>query len=242
MKPTIVSLERANHGNHFRAHGLRGVASLINPFLGVDHAWMSAPTFPPHPHAGFSAVSYVFLDSETGIDNRDNIGTHNRIRPGGLHWTTAGRGIVHEEVPAEAGKTVHSLQIFVDLPAERKDIEPFPLILEPQDVPVVHLPGAKVRVPLDHFGNVRSPLNPPTDVTMLDISLDEGAELLVPIAAEHGTFVMAIFGVVTVDGQALGLNDLQAPVFPPQPDPHSVTLHASEGGAKVVLFAGRPLQ
>ena len=137
--PVIAPLQRANHGSHFRAYGLRGVAALIDPFLGVDHAWMSAPTFPPHSHAGFSAVSYLFLDSETGVDNRDSLGTRNLIRPGGLHWATAGSGIVHEEVPAEAGKTVHSLQIFVNLAASQKDIAPFALPLEPEDVPVVQL-------------------------------------------------------------------------------------------------------
>ncbi|CAH0444593.1 hypothetical protein LMG10661_01018 [Ralstonia syzygii subsp. syzygii] len=60
--PAIATLQRANHGSHFRAYGLRGVAALIDPCLGIDHAWMSAPTFAPHPHAGFSAVSYLFLD------------------------------------------------------------------------------------------------------------------------------------------------------------------------------------
>lgn len=107
--PVIASLQRANHGSHFRAYALRGVAALIAPILGVDHAWMSGPTFPPHRHAGFSAVSYPFPDSETGIDNRDSIGSHNLIRPGGLHWATAGSRIIHEEVPAESGKTLHSL-------------------------------------------------------------------------------------------------------------------------------------
>nr|CUV10899.1 putative 12-oxophytodienoate reductase [Ralstonia solanacearum] len=124
ITPAIATLQRANHGSHFRAYLLRGAAALIDPFIGVDHARMSAPTFPPHPHAGFSAVSYLFLDSETGIDNRDSIGTHNLTRPGGLHWTTAGRGIVHEEVPAETGKTVHSLQSFVNLPPQRRATAP----------------------------------------------------------------------------------------------------------------------
>jgi len=65
--PTIAPIKLANHGPHFRAYGLRGLAYLINPFIGVDHAWMSAPTFPPHPHAGFSAISLRFPDSETGM-------------------------------------------------------------------------------------------------------------------------------------------------------------------------------
>jgi redox-sensitive bicupin YhaK (pirin superfamily) len=237
----IVSLQRANHGSHFRAYGLRGVGKLINPFLGVDHAWMSGPTFPPHPHASISAVSYLFLDSETGIKNRDNIGTQNLIRPGGIHWTAAGRGIVHEEVPAEADKTVHSLQIFVNLPRERADGAPFALSLEPQDVPIVQLRDAKVRVPVGSFADARSPLDAPNEVTMLDISLEKGAELTVPIAGGQSAFVMPIFGTVTVDGQRFDLDDLKLPVFPAQPAPQIISLQSGQGGAKVMLFAGQPL-
>ncbi|WP_069353315.1 pirin family protein [Burkholderia cenocepacia] len=238
----VATLQRANHGSHFRAYALRGVTELIDPFLGVDHAWMSAPTFPPHPHAAISAVSYVFLDSETGITNCDSIGTRNLIRPGGLHWTTAGSGIVHEEVPAEPGKTVHSLQIFVGLALEKRDIAPFPLMLEPSEIPVVQLPGVKVRVVAGSFGAVRSPLNPPTDVTMLDISLEEGAVLEVPVEASHGAFVMPIFGEVDVDGQAFDRDDLKLPVFPAPVEPRTVALRALRGDVKVVVFAGRPLR
>jgi len=237
----IAPLQRANHGSHFRAYGLRGVATLINPFIGIDHAWMSAPTFPPHPHSRFSAVSYLFLDSETAIANRDSIGTRNLIQPGGLHWITAGSGVVHDEVPAETGKTVHSLQIFVALPLEQQDVTPFALTLEPQDVPVVQLVGAKVRVPLGSYGGVRSPLRPPTDVDMYDISLDDGAELVLPIAPGQVAFVMPIFGAIDVDGQAYAPDDLKAPVFQPEDMERTLTLKALRGAAKVMFFGGVPL-
>jgi redox-sensitive bicupin YhaK (pirin superfamily) len=236
-----ASLQRANHGSYFRAYGLRGVAALMDPFLGVDHAWMSAPTFPPHPHAGRSAVSYVFLDSETGIDNRDSLGTRNLIRPGGLHWAAAGSGIVHEENPSEPGKTVHSLQTFVNLDSEHQDIAPFVLSLEPQDIPVVQLTGAKVRVPVGAFASARSPLKPPNEVTMLDISLERGAELTVPVEAGDTAFVMPIFGTTVMNGQSFGHDDLKLPVFPPQTSSHVIALQATHGSAKVMLFAGRPL-
>ena len=145
----IARLQRMNHGSQFRAFSLRGdmYAKPIDPFLGVDHAWISGPTFPPHPHAGFSAVSYLFLDSETGIDNEDSLGNRNLIQPGGLHWTAAGDGVVHEEVPAVTGKTVHMLQMFINLPANKQAEAPFVFSVETQDVPVVHLAGAKIRVP-----------------------------------------------------------------------------------------------
>lgn len=239
--PTIATLQRANHGGGFRAYGLRGAAALINPFLGVDHAWMSEPTFPPHSHAGFSAVSYVFLDSETGISNRDSIGTRNLIQPGGLHWTTAGRGIVHEEVPAETGKTVHSLQIFVNLPRDRQDMPPAALSLDPQDIPSIQLPGAKVRVPVGNYGEIRSPLNPPTEVTMLDISLEDGAKLNVHVAAGRCTFVMPIYGTVEVEAQRFDREDLKLPVFLAQNTARRITLEAPQGDAKVMLFSGSPL-
>ena len=70
---TVSRLQRMNRGSHFRAYGLHGeeAAAQIDPFLAVDHAWISAPTFPPHPHAGFSAVSSCFSTrkpaSTTGI-------------------------------------------------------------------------------------------------------------------------------------------------------------------------------
>lgn len=241
--PVIVSLKPMNFGSHFRAFALRGgeMSEPIDPFLGVDHAWISAPTFPPHPHAGFSAVSYLFLESETAVENHDSLGNHNLIQPGGLHWTAAGRGVMHEEFPVETGKTVHMLQIFVNLAQDRQGNEAFALSLEPQDVPVVQLPGAKIRVPLGSYGTVHSPLKPPTDVGLLDINLDAGGELSLPIAAGQSAFVMPIFGSLWVDGQRFDAGEYRLPGFPAQAAPHVIKLAADDGGAKAVLFSGTPL-
>jgi redox-sensitive bicupin YhaK (pirin superfamily) len=239
----IARLQRMNHGRNFRAFSLRGgeAAESIDPFLAVDHAWMNAPTFPPHPHAGFSAVSYLFLNSETGVANRDSLGARNLIRPGGLHWTAAGRGVVHEELPAEPGKTVHMLQIFVNLAVERQSAPPFALSLEPEDVPVMQLPGIQVRVPLGGFGEKHSPLMPPTNVTLLDINLGEGAELIVPVAANHSAFIMPIHGALAIDGERFESDQPRLPVFPPQGEMRTVKLQAPRGPANAVLFAGHPL-
>lgn len=241
MSIVIAQLHRANHAGHFRAFGLRGEAGLLSPFLGVDHYWMNGPTFPPHRHAGMSAVSYLLLDSETGMTNRDSIGTDNLIRPGGLHWTTAGQGVVHEEVPAEPDKTVHGLQIFVGLAPARRDIAPFPLTIEPQDVPVIQRPGAKIRVPVGRYGDTHSPLTPPTEVTLLDVSLEAGAELTVPVAAGHALFAMPIFGTVEVADQRFDSEHLRVPVFPAQDAPRGISFRAPQGSVKVVLFSGPPL-
>lgn len=237
----VANLRQLNHGSHFRAYALRDGTQALNPFLGVDHAWMSGPTFPPHSHAGFSAVSYLFLDAETGIANQDSAGTKNLIRPGGIHWASAGSGIVHEEVPAEPGKTVHSLQIFVDLPDKHRTAAPFALSLEPEDIPVVDLPGVTVRIPVGVFGDTRSPMVAPTDVTLLDVTLADGAELALPIPAGETLFVMPIRGAIDIDGERYDLNDLKLPVFSAAAAPRTLLLQSLSGTAQVMVFAGAPL-
>lgn len=237
--PHIARTRPMNLGSHFRATTLRD--ATIDPFLGVDHAWVSASPFAPHPHAGFSAVSYLFLDSETGIANRDSRGTTNTIAPGGLHWTAAGRGIVHEEVPVETGKTVHMLQIFVNLPEPEQAAAPFALSLEPEDVPVVQLPGVRVRVPVGEFAGARSPLAPPTAVTLLDIRLDAKAELRVPVPAGQSVFVLPVHGLIAINGRHFHGAEPELPVYAAQAQAHELRLAAEDGPAQAVVFAGAPL-
>lgn len=234
-------LKPFRHGNHFRANALRGAASLIDPFLGVDHAWMSGPTFPMHHHEGMSAVSYLFLDSETSVDNHDSLGSRHLIRPGALHWTTAGSGIDHEGQPVETGKIVHSLQIFVDLAPERRNIDAFTLTLEPEDIPVVQTVDATVRIPVGGFGKTRSPLVPPTDVTLLDITVRPGRSLAIPIAAGERAFFLPISGMVTLEEESYDASDLRVPVYLAQETARHAMLHAPYG-AQVMFFTGPSLQ
>jgi len=187
------------------------------------------------------AVSYLFLDSQTGMANRDSIGTQNVIQPGGLHWTTAGIGVTHEEVPAETGRTVHGLQIFIDLAPSKRDIPPFPLILEAQDVPVLDVAGARVRVPLGSYRGIRSPIVPPTEVTMLDIALEKGAEIAVSIPAGHMLFTLPVEGTFAVADHRFNRDDLKVPVFTAQDTEHEITLRAPLSSVDVMLFSGPPL-
>ncbi len=240
----IITLEPVSKGSGFRAFGLRGNAdpALIDPFLSADRVWISEPTFPPHPHAGFSAISYLFEDSDTGLDNRDSIGNRNRIEPGGLHWTAAGRGIVHEEEPAVAGKCVRMLQIFVNLPVEKQQRAPFALSLAPENVSRLSLPGVEIRVPIGRFNDTASPLTPPTEATLLDITMDPGATLDLPIAAGHNAFIMAIAGLPEIDGQNFDGDDVRLPAYPAQDTARKVTVRAGARPARVAVFAGMPLR
>ncbi|EML4806006.1 pirin family protein [Acinetobacter baumannii] len=236
-------MQQANRGSQFRAYSLHGTHAIsIDPFLGVDHAWMSAPTFPPHPHAGFSAVTYLFLDSETGIANHDSLGNSTLIQPGGLHWTAAGQGVIHEENPAVSGSTTHLLQIFVNLPTDKQEKAPFMLSIAPNDVPVVQKTGIRIRIPFGSFGGISSPLIPPTNVTLLDISMDAGAELDLSVAAGEQAFIMPIFGGAEIEGVKFNLENLIVPIIEASLTDSTYKLVAKSNGTKIAVFIGKPLQ
>jgi redox-sensitive bicupin YhaK (pirin superfamily) len=89
-------------GDHFSADSFREdqFGGAMDPLLMVDHFRMTEPTFGPHRHSGFSAITYVFEDSRSAHQNTDSMGSDHPINPGSLHWMAAGRGVQHDEWPA----------------------------------------------------------------------------------------------------------------------------------------------
>jgi redox-sensitive bicupin YhaK (pirin superfamily) len=80
-----------------------------------DEFRVTGRPFPPHPHAGFSAVTYVLEDSEGKLRSRDSLGNDLVTGPGGIVWTQAGSGLIHEELPADSNRELHAVQVFVNL-------------------------------------------------------------------------------------------------------------------------------
>jgi redox-sensitive bicupin YhaK (pirin superfamily) len=149
---------------------------------------------------------------------------------------------VHEEVPEVTGKAIHMLQIFVNLKVDMQKDAPFALRLEPENIPVIVLTGVTIKVPLGRFGDVRSPLTPPTAVDLFDISLEPDAQITIPLSASKGAFVMPINGVVEIDGMAFDASKGQLPVYSADSEPSEITIRALQGSAKVVFFSGTPLR
>lgn len=170
---SIVIPEKAQHGSGFLAYRLNSAAfnGVLNPVLNVDHYFMSEPTFPEHPHAGFSAITYMFEDSENSILNRDSLGNEININPGDLHWAQAGTGMLHEEPPLINGRVSHGLQIFINLPQKLRKSEPKVYHLANSEAPRITTAGdvAQVKVVTGQFGNNFSPVQTdwPTDLLQL---------------------------------------------------------------------------
>jgi redox-sensitive bicupin YhaK (pirin superfamily) len=167
----------ARHGDVFTA--LRMGASAFgadgDPFLNLDHFRMAGPTFPPHAHAGFSAVTYVLPESDAGMSNRDSLGDRSIIPPGGLHWTAAGSGIVHEEVPERAGALVEGFQIFVRQPVAQETLPPAIDHVDPAAVPVVALEGGCARILAGRYDGTSAPFGTPSPLALIDVMLERGA-------------------------------------------------------------------
>jgi redox-sensitive bicupin YhaK (pirin superfamily) len=203
MSPTpkrVVAVERLPRHQmtpDFFSWSLRGElgGKSLDPFLNLDDFHMREATFPPHPHAGFSAVTYLFEDSAGSFQNRDSRGNAQRIGPGAIHWTEAASGVVHEEVPTVPGVDSHGLQMFVNLPVERHTTDPRALHLDAHEVPTLEpSPGVRVRVLAGAWGNTPSPLSVVPAVTFLDVHLAPGATVQVPAAKGQTAFAMAISG------------------------------------------------
>jgi redox-sensitive bicupin YhaK (pirin superfamily) len=213
LLPTV----NANLGAGFSANRIvtAQVASLMQPVMGMDHFLMSDVTFAPHPHAGFSAVSYLFESSPGRLRNRDSLGNDFEMAAGGLIWTQAARGVVHDERPAELGKAVHGVQIFVNLSSKSKGLTPRVFRLEGNEVPVwKDDAGDRVRVVVGAYGGLRSPVVPAEPFQLLDIKLEREIEL--PLEAGWNVVLYVLSGEVALaaegttgqvgDGQAIALN------------------------------------
>jgi redox-sensitive bicupin YhaK (pirin superfamily) len=194
----------------FASYGLRSSPSFsIDPFLVLDDFVMSEPTFPPHPHAGFSAVTYMFEDSAGAFLNRDSLGDRSRIEPGAIHWTQAARGMMHEEVPEHPGDACHGLQMFVNLRDADKHAAPVAYHVSRAEVPEVRpTPGARVRVLAGELDGVVSPLAKLlTPITFLEVHLAPDAVIELDVPRVHNAFVMTMRGRGTVADTEAGAHE-----------------------------------
>lgn len=160
--------------------------ALADPVLYLAHFVMTGPTFGPHPHAGFSAITYLFPDSQTGFRNRDSLGNDEVIAPGGLHWTCAVGGILHDEEPVAPGLPAHGLQIFLNLPRDRQ-LDPAAIYrIGPDQAQAFAAEGGSGRVLDARSAGI------PQDFRLWDLQLDGAASL--PVPPGWGGLVLALDG------------------------------------------------
>ncbi|OMO83665.1 hypothetical protein CCACVL1_11297 [Corchorus capsularis] len=163
----------------------------FDPFLVLDEFSVTAPAgFPDHPHRGFETVTYMLQGAVTHEDFEGHKGT---IGTGDIQWMTAGRGIVHSEMPAAQG-TQKGLQLWINLSSKNKMIEPRYQEISSKDIAEATRDGIKVRVIAGEALGTKSPIYTRTPTMYLDFTLDPGAHLQQPIPDSWNAFVYVLEG------------------------------------------------
>ena len=218
----------------------------LDPFLMLDAFGSDAASdyiggFPSHPHRGFETVTIML---EGRMRHRDSVGNDGLLEPGSVQWMTAGRGIIHSEMPEQQAGRMAGFQLWVNLAARDKMQPPAYRDIPPDDVPVVLLAGGVgVRVIAGEALGVRGAVTrPTTEPIVLDIVLPAGRSFDAVLPAGHNAFVYVYGGgVVAVgDGGSARVESERLAVLSNDPATDGVRLQA-ETDARVLLVAGAPL-
>jgi quercetin 2,3-dioxygenase len=210
-----------------------------DPFLMLAEDWFGQGTFDVHPHRGIETVTYVMDGKLMHYDNKAGAG---ELLPGDVQWMTAGRGVIHKEDPAE-GETVHSLQLWVNLPSDEKMTKPRYQNLRSQDMPIRHAPGALIRVFSGSSAGVTAKTANHVPVTMVEINLEAGATVTQDLPGVYNGFIYVLEGSGTfganeqgaVQGQVLWLGNAD------ESAESEISVHAKEN-LRVLLYAGKPVR
>jgi hypothetical protein len=220
----------------------------LDPFLMLDHFSTENPDdyiagFPAHPHRGFETVTYM-LDGH--LRHEDHLGHTGDLRSGGVQWMTAGRGIVHSEMPQQEQGRMRGFQLWINLASKEKMKPAGYRDIQPDEIPVVALPGGgRVKViagTLELDGRaVPGPITGlTTDPLYFDVELPPGAVFGHKIQPGHHAFVYPFEGTVEV-GPRENAKRLPTHTAGVLSDGDAVTLTAGADGARLILLAGRPL-
>ena len=216
----------------------------LDPFLMLDEFRSDNPEdylagFPNHPHRGFETVTYMLAGR---MRHRDNAGHEGLLTAGAVQWMTAGRGIVHSELPEQEDGLMHGFQLWVNLPARDKLTAP-----DYRDIPAEAIPGyttadgVTVKVIAGESDDVAGAVRrEATEPLYLDIELPPGAAHAVAIPAGHNAFLYVYRGRVEVGERGQRVEAQQLAVLSNAPDADSVLLGSGDG-ARLLLIAGRPL-
>lgn len=213
----------------------------LDPFLMLDEfrsddAADYLAGFPDHPHRGFETVTYMLAGRMRHGDNKGNVGL---LGPGSVQWMTAGSGIVHSEMPEQENGLMWGFQLWVNLPAAEKMAAPRYQDIPAGSVPEVAAgPGAKVRVIAGRFGGTAGAVEGgTTEPVYLDVHLEAGAAVDLPLPEGHAGFAYAYDGTAEVGGEALERGTLGV-----LGAGDGVRAAAKAGPARLLIVAGKPLR
>ena len=216
----------------------------FDPFLLLDEFRSDDPNdyiagFPDHPHRGFETVTYMLAGRMKHGDNQGNTGL---LGPGSVQWMTAGRGIVHSEMPQQVDGLMWGFQLWVNLPASDKMTAPRYQDIPGEDIPAVSLgDGVEARVIAGELGGVSGAVSQvATEPVYYDLHFAAGASVVIPLPEGHNAFLYVYEGQVRAgpDGSRTPIERGEIALMS---HGASVELTAGDAPCRLILVAGRPL-
>ena len=224
---------------------------LVDPFLLLDEMGPAdygpgeAVGAPDHPHRGFETVTYM-LEGE--FEHEDSAGHRGAIAPGDVQWMTAGRGVVHSEMPTsrirERGGRIHGFQIWVNLPARDKMMAP-----RYQEVPASRIPEAasgdgraRVRVIAGQALGAQAIIDTRTPIVYQDWTLEPGAAVEQPVAEDHQAFVYVFEGSLELGPEGHVVDDGELGLLGAGDRVRFAVPEGAAGPARLLFLAGQPLR
>ena len=215
-------------------------AARLDPFLMLDEfssedAADYIAGFPDHPHRGFETVTYI-LDGH--LLHQDHLGNRGDLKSGGVQWMTAGRGIIHSEMPQQDRGRMRGFQLWINLPAKEKMKPAGYRDLQAADIPeAAPGGGGKVRVIAGTFEGISGPIQGgTTDASYFDVHLPAGARFAHPLESGYNAFLYPYEGSLGVGDRALETNS--AGILSTE---GGVDAIAGPQGARFLLLAGKPI-
>ncbi len=239
----VIEAVPTSDGAGVRLHRSLGTAALpaLDPFLMLDEFRSDNPNdyvagFPEHPHRGFETVTYMLAGS---VEHKDSLGNTGRLLGGGAQWMTAGRGVIHSEMPKQEAGLLWGFQLWVNLPAKLKMTAPRYQDIEPERIPEIEHQGARVRVVAGSLGGVTGPVSGVSvDPSMFDVRLASGRAATFEVPPEHAAFVYVYEGVARVGASATEVRARHLAVIGKG---ERLTVR-SDDGARFLLLAARPIK
>jgi quercetin 2,3-dioxygenase len=245
----IVTGQPTSEGAGVRLMRMIGTPQLdhLDPFLLLDEFKSDRADdylagFPDHPHRGFETVTYMLAGS---MLHQDHVGNRGELIPGSVQWMTAGRGIIHSEMPRQKDGLMWGFQLWVNLPARDKMTAPRYQDIPPGKIPEVGLAaGVRVRVLAGAAGGVHGPVEGiVTRPLYLDVHMDPGARADLAVEAGHNAFVYVYEGRAALGPAGAGnAQEIAAGQLAILGDGTRLTAATGAAPARFILLAAHPLR
>ena len=172
---------------------------MLDPFLLLDEFDSNDPDdyiagFPPHPHRGFETITYMLNGK---FRHKDTAGNEGYLTDGSVQWMTAGRGVIHSEIPEQTEGLVRGFQLWMNLPKEKKMIEPAYNDIPAEKIPTIQFQGGEAKIIAGTFSGVTGPGRSHTGMLYYDISLDSSADINIPINDKWNGFCYVYEGEIS---------------------------------------------